>query len=165
MICLITGGERSGKSNYAQRRPLSSSVRPVYLATAKRWDQDFENRIGRHQSERNNRSINIEEENLIAKPIEGHLILPDCVTLWLSNIFSEFKGNVDEPLAFSKEELAKAFNRDVNWIVVTNEIGMGVHATNETGRKFVELQGWVNQYIAERANEVFLNGLANSTIG
>jgi adenosylcobinamide kinase/adenosylcobinamide-phosphate guanylyltransferase len=156
MICLITGGERSGKSSYAQRKALALNERPVYLATARRWDKDFENRIQRHQSERDDRWNNIEEENFIGKPIEGQVILLDCITLWLSNIFSDLKGNVTESLAFSKEELSKAFNRDTNWVIVTNEIGMGVHATTETGRKFVELQGWVNQFIAEKADEVFL---------
>ncbi|MEX2233752.1 MAG: bifunctional adenosylcobinamide kinase/adenosylcobinamide-phosphate guanylyltransferase [Cyclobacteriaceae bacterium] len=156
MICLITGGERSGKSNYAQQRALSLSERPVYLATARRWDQDFENRIHRHQSERDNRWINLEEEKFIGKPIEGKVILLDCITLWLSNMFSDLKGNVDESLGFSKQELTRAFNHDVDWIVVTNEIGMGVHAATESGRKFVELQGWVNQFVAQRADEVFL---------
>lgn len=157
MIYLITGGERSGKSKYAQQTALKRTTKPVYLATARRWDKDFENRISRHQTERDERWTTLEEETFISKATSaGNVIVMDCVTLWLTNIFSDCKGQVDESLAFAKEELTKAFNTNVDWIIVTNEIGMGVHAATETGRKFVELQGWINQYIAEKADTVFL---------
>lgn len=156
MIHMITGGERSGKSKYAQQIAISLSEKPIYLATARRWDDDFVNRIQRHQHERDDRWITIEEEKHLSKVNYGQVIVLDCITLWLSNIFSDLKGLVNESLTFAKEELAKAFQYDCHWIIVTNEIGMGVHASTEAGRKFVELQGWVNQFIAEKADEVFL---------
>lgn len=156
MICLITGGERSGKSKYAQDKALMLTQRPVYLATARRWDNDFSNRIDRHQKERDERWTTIEEEKHISKISGGEVIVLDCITLWLSNVFSDTKSNVSESLAFAKEELSRAFLMKCHWILVTNEIGMGVHASTEAGRKFVELQGWTNQFIAARADEVFL---------
>lgn len=156
MIYLITGGERSGKSRYAQQTALTLTQSPLYLATARRWDSDFENRIARHQNERDERWATIEEEKYISTVrVDGKVVVMDCVTLWLSNIFSDFKGQVNESLAFAKDELSKVFARPDDWIIVSNEIGMGVHATTETGRKFVELQGWTNQYIAENADKVF----------
>jgi len=156
MVCLITGGERSGKSKYAQDKALILTQRPAYLATARKWDDDFAIRIDRHRKERDERWTTIEEEKYISKVSGGEVIVLDCITLWLSNIFSDTKGNVSESLAFAKEELAKAFQMKCHWIFVTNEIGMGVHASTEAGRKFVELQGWTNQFIAAQADEVFL---------
>lgn len=153
---MITGGERSGKSRYAQEVALKLTPRPVYLATARRWDRDFENRIYRHQQERDNRWTTIEEEIFISKVSAEKVVVLDCITLWLSNIFADRNGQVDKSIEFAKEELTKAWEKDHTWIIITNEIGMGVHAATETGRKFVELQGWVNQSIAEKADNVFL---------
>ena len=48
-IHLITGGERSGKSTYAESEALRLSPHPVYLATARIWDEEFRQRILRHQ--------------------------------------------------------------------------------------------------------------------
>ena len=61
-IILITGGARSGKSRYAQQLALSFSDNPVYVATAKVWDDDFEQRVKRHQNERDGRWTNFEEQ-------------------------------------------------------------------------------------------------------
>jgi adenosylcobinamide kinase/adenosylcobinamide-phosphate guanylyltransferase len=155
MIYFITGGERSGKSSYAQKLALQLSNHPVYLATARKWDGDFEKRIARHQAERDDRWTNVEEEKHVSQvAIENKVVVMDCVTLWLTNLFIDSKSNVEESLHFARTELAKAFQQDRTWIIISNEIGMGVHATTETGRKFVELQGWINQHIAERADEV-----------
>jgi adenosylcobinamide kinase/adenosylcobinamide-phosphate guanylyltransferase len=157
MIYFITGGERSGKSSYAQSLALALKNTPIYLATAKKWDDDFEKRIARHKSERDERWTNIEEEKYIAKAeLAGNVVVLDCITLWLTNIFMDTKYDVDGSLTFAKEELGKAFELKCTWIIISNEIGMGVHAATETGRKFVELQGWVNQFIATKADEVTL---------
>jgi adenosylcobinamide kinase/adenosylcobinamide-phosphate guanylyltransferase len=157
MIYFITGGERSGKSRYAQQLALRISDTPVYLATARRWDKDFEKRIRRHVSERDERWTNIEEEvELHNAAPKNAVVVIDCVTLWLTNIFADHKGHVDESLAKSRcvfDELCKI---DTTLIVISNEIGMGVHASTESGRKFVELQGWMNQHIAAAADQVIL---------
>jgi len=157
MIYFITGGERSGKSRFAQQLALDMTQNPTYLATARHWDQDFEKRIKHHQQERDDRWINIEEEIRIGDVVtKSSVILLDCVTLWLTNIFSDRNYEVESSLTFAKVELAKAFSLEKNWIVVSNEIGMGVHATTDIGRKFVELQGWINQHIAKHADDVYL---------
>lgn len=156
MIYLITGGERSGKSRQAQKLALSLSNTPLYLATARRWDKDFENRINRHKNERDDRWTTIEEEKHISSIPEGNVVVLDCITLWLTNYFTDAKSNLDEALTLASEELSKALSLNNHWIIVTNEIGMGVHASSEAGRKFVELQGFINQAIAEKADQVFL---------
>lgn len=157
MIYFITGGERSGKSRFAQQLALEMSEHPVYLATARRWDSDFEKRIALHQQDRDKRWINIEEEIKISEvKTDSKIIVLDCITLWLTNIFSDNAYALEKSLDVAKTELDKAFSLTKEWIVISNEIGMGVHAQTEIGRKFVELQGWTNQYIATRADKVYL---------
>lgn len=157
MIYFITGGERSGKSGFAQKLALQQSDTPTYLATARKWDKDFESRIARHQAERDHRWTNVESELVIASAVlDGDVIVLDCITLWLTNIFTDTNHDVEKSLTIAKEELEKAFAKKSTWIIISNEIGMGVHAATELGRKFVELQGWTNQYIAAAADQVYL---------
>ncbi|HEX3385365.1 MAG TPA: bifunctional adenosylcobinamide kinase/adenosylcobinamide-phosphate guanylyltransferase [Mucilaginibacter sp.] len=154
MIYYITGGARSGKSSYAQQLALGLSDNPVYLATARKWDSDFEERIKRHQEDRDERWENIEEEKSPSKlGLRGRVIVLDCVTLWLSNFFADTKYNVEETLRLIKTEFDKLAEIDATWIIISNEIGMGMHADTEIGRKFSDLQGWINQHIARRADK------------
>ncbi len=157
MIHLITGGERSGKSRYSSQLALTISSCPIYLATARVWDKDFAARINRHQQERDSRWRNIEEEKNIGKlELIGETIVMDCVTLWLTNFYVDTKQDIERCLTDAKTELLALNEKNNKLIVITNEIGMGVHATTESGRKFVELQGWMNQWIAEQADVVTL---------
>lgn len=157
MIYLITGGERSGKSKYAQQLALKLSPKPVYIATARKWDEDFQKRIQRHQNERDSRWTSIEEEKHLSKiDLNKKVVVIDCVTLWLTNFYLDTKNNVDESLKQAGEEFNKLSKMDCTLIIITNEIGMGVHADTEVGRKFVELQGWMNQHIAAKADKVTL---------
>lgn len=158
MIYLITGGERSGKSSYAQNLALQLSDAPIYVATARKWDSDFQNRIDRHQLERDERWTNIEKEKHLSEiNFSGKVALIDCVTLWLTNFFVDNKNDVTLSLEEAKKEFLSITNQEnATLIIVTNEIGMGVHAATEIGRKFTELQGWMNQFLASNADEVVL---------
>jgi len=158
MIYLITGGERSGKSSYAQNLALQLSDSPIYVATARKWDADFQNRIDRHQQERDERWTNIEEEKYLSKiDFTQKVALIDCVTLWLTNFFTDHQYDVNLSLEEAKKEfLSIANQKNATLIIVTNEIGMGVHAETHIGRKFTELQGWMNQFLASNADEVVL---------
>lgn len=158
MIYLITGGERSGKSSYAQNLALQLSNSPIYVATARKWDADFQNRIDRHQQERDERWTNIEEEKYLSKiDFTEKVALIDCVTLWLTNFFTDNQYDVNLSLKEAKKEfLSIANHKTATLIIVTNEIGMGVHAETHIGRKFTELQGWMNQFLASNADEVVL---------
>src|SRR5687767_2133857 len=134
MIYFITGGERSGKSKYAQQLALELSDNPVYIATARVWDKGFEERVKRHKDERDGRWINIEEEKQLAKIDLGNKVaVIDCVTLWLTNFYIDTKHNVDESLKQAEEEFRKLASIDCKLIVISNEIGMGVHAASEMG--------------------------------
>lgn len=156
-IILVTGGARSGKSRYAQSLALEFCTNPVYVATAKVWDEDFEQRVKRHQNERDERWTNIEEQRKVSDlSIDNRVAVIDCVTLWLTNFFIDAKNNIDEALVLFKKEIDRLTKKPGTFIIITNEIGMGVHAASETGRKFTDLQGWANQYAATVANKVVL---------
>ncbi|MEO1049551.1 MAG: bifunctional adenosylcobinamide kinase/adenosylcobinamide-phosphate guanylyltransferase [Bacteroidota bacterium] len=155
-IYYISGGERSGKSSYAERLALSLSDNPVYLATARIWDNDFAERVARHQHDRDGRWKNVEEEIALSTAISpGEVVLIDCVTLWLTNIFMAHKSDRDQSFTAAKEELEKLWPIDSKLIFVSNEIGMGLHADSKMGRDFVELQGWTNQLIARKSDEAY----------
>lgn len=154
-LVFITGGARSGKSSYAQELALQLSNDPVYLATARHWDDDFEKRIQRHQAERDERWTSIEEEKHISSlPLSGKVVVMDCVTLWLTNFFTDNKYDIDTSLQQGKQEIDKLNTTDNTFIIISNELGMGMHAETEIGRKFTDLQGWMNQYIAQKAEKV-----------
>jgi len=156
-ITLITGGTRSGKSSFAQKLAENASPSPVYLATARTWDDDFRQRIERHQADRGSQWINIEEEKQLSKcNVEGQTVLLDCITLWLTNFFYDNRFDADRTLEEAKTEWDRFMRKNMNLIVVSNELGMGIHPIEESARKFAELQGWMNQYIARHADEVFL---------
>lgn len=156
-IILITGGQRSGKSKKAEELALSLSDNPVYLATAHIWDEEFQERVRRHQERRGPQWTNIEEErNLSLHNMKGRVVVIDCVTLWLTNFFFANDSDVDKSLEEAKTEFDKFTAPDATYIFVTNEIGLGGVSENAIQRKFSDLQGWMNQYIAEKADEVIL---------
>lgn len=156
-ITFITGGARSGKSRFAQQMAETQSPNPVYLATARVWDEDFRRRIERHQNDRGPHWTNIEEEKqLSACLVDRQTVLLDCITLWLTNIFFDTNFDMERSLEEAKAEWNRFVQKEMNLIVVSNELGMGVHPLEESARKFADLQGWMNQYIASQASEVFL---------
>ena len=156
-VTFITGGQRSGKSSYAMKLAEQGSDNPIYLATARIWDKDFEGRVDRHKKDRGEQWQTIEEELELSKyDLRNRTVVVDCITLWLTNVFADYKFDVDASLVFAKKEWARFIAADFDLFVVSNEIGMGVHAENEVGRKFADLQGWVNQYIANSADAVQL---------
>jgi adenosylcobinamide kinase/adenosylcobinamide-phosphate guanylyltransferase len=157
MIWYITGGERSGKSSYAQRLALEHSPSPIYLATSRIWDEDFKNRVKRHISDRDERWTTIEEEKHISKlDLTGKVVVMDCVTLWLTNFYTDTKYDHLKSLELAKTEFDLLAKKDFTLVIISNELGMGMHAETEIGRKFTELQGWMNQHIAARADKAVL---------
>lgn len=156
-IVLVTGGQRSGKSGYAQQRALSLSPNPVYLATSRVWDEEHRQRILRHQADRGPEWTNIEEEKFLSTcRLDGRVVVIDCVTLWGTNFYFDNRGDVELSLRQIKEEFARFTRQEAYFIFVTNEIGLGGVSENEVQRKFADLQGWVNQFISSQADEVVL---------
>jgi adenosylcobinamide kinase/adenosylcobinamide-phosphate guanylyltransferase len=162
-IVLITGGQRSGKSEYAERMALSLSDKPVYMATAHVWDEEFRQRVLRHQERRGPQWTNIEEEQLLSRhQLTGRVILIDCLTLWCTNFFfdnsktASEQPTVDEVLRAVKQEFDRLTAQEATFIFVTNEIGLGGVSPDAIQRRFTDLMGWMNQYVASRADEVIL---------
>nr|MBD3622241.1 bifunctional adenosylcobinamide kinase/adenosylcobinamide-phosphate guanylyltransferase [Sunxiuqinia sp.] len=156
-ITFITGGARSGKSSFAQRLAEDQSEKPIYLATARIWDEDFAQRVKRHQDDRNERWQTVEEEKELSKhDFSGEIVLLDCITLWLTNYFHDSGYQLNNTLDAAKAEWKKLVEQEMDLIVVSNELGMGVHPENEMARKFADLQGWMNQFIAAQADTVYL---------
>ena len=162
-IILITGGQRSGKSQYAELLALSLTDRPVYVATAHVWDEEFRQRVRKHQERRGPQWTNIEEERLLSRhTLTGRVALIDCLTLWCTNFFFDSsKSDAEQPTAEEvfravKSEFDRFISQDATFIFVTNEIGSGGVSPDAVQRRFTDLMGWTNQYVASQADEVIL---------
>ena len=162
-IILITGGQRSGKSMYAEKLALSLSAHPVYIATAHIWDDEFRERVDIHKQRRSSQWRNIEEEKWLSRhDINECVAVIDCITLWCTNFFfdhslsEEQQPVVDEALHLIKKEFDQFTNQNAAFIFVTNEIGSGGVSESKIQRMFTDLEGWMNQYIASKADEVIL---------
>jgi adenosylcobinamide kinase (EC 2.7.1.156) len=156
-IIFITGGQRSGKSSFAQGLAESYSARPCYLATARIWDDEFKQRIERHQRDRGEMWQTIEVEKRIGDvKMEGEAILLDCITLWLTIYTATTTLMLNFRLKRTKREWNKFTSQESTLIVVSNEIGMSLHGADKCSRDFTDLQGWMNQHIAKSADKVIL---------
>lgn len=157
-IILITGGQRSGKSAFSEAKALELSESPVYLATAHVMDDEFRERVKIHQNRRGPQWSTVEEEiHLSRHDMTGKTVVIDCVTMWITNVFFSHGEDVGQSLEILKKEFSEFTSRPGNYIFVTNEIGSGVIGATALERKFTDLQGWFNQFIASNANEVYLS--------
>ncbi|HEV8247822.1 MAG TPA: bifunctional adenosylcobinamide kinase/adenosylcobinamide-phosphate guanylyltransferase [Polyangiaceae bacterium] len=155
MLTLILGGARSGKSSFAARLALSLSPSPVYVATAQVGDEDFAARVRRHQADRGPEWTTIEEPRALGSlELEGRVVVVDCATLWLSNFFGDFAQDIEKTLGAANSELDLLLARNNRYFIVSNEVGLSLHAQTEIGRRFVDLQGFFNQELARRARTV-----------
>lgn len=160
-IILITGGQRTGKSTYAEQLALSLSPNPIYMATAHVWDQEFAQRVKCHQQRRGPEWTTIEEERQLSRhDVSGRVVLTDCLTLWATN-YIPTTDNADLPdtdavLKQLQSEFDRFTSQDATFIFVTNEIGMGGTSANALQRRFTDLLGWLNQYVAARADVVIM---------
>lgn len=156
-IVLVTGGQRSGKSRYAEELALQSAADPVYVATARVFDNEFRERVKRHRERRGPEWTNIEEPKFLGRfDFTGRTVLVDCVTLWCTNFFFDLGESADAAREAIEREFEALTTHDATYIFVTNEIGSGGVADNAMQRRFTDLQGAVNQYIAARADRVVL---------
>jgi adenosylcobinamide kinase/adenosylcobinamide-phosphate guanylyltransferase len=162
-IILITGGQRSGKSSYAQKLALSLSHNPIYIATSAVWDDEHRQRIERHQQDRGQEWTTVEEQKEIQTiQVTGRVVVIDCITLWATNFFMENNGTINTTLEQLKERFTQFTTQDAIFIFVTNEIGLGGIATNNLQRHFTDVVGWFNQHVAQVADEVvwMVSGIA-----
>jgi len=158
-IIFITGGARSGKSQFAQAIAQNFSGPKVYLATAQALDEEMAIRIRRHRENRPPDWQTLEEPWGIARVIEEKgglfsLILLDCVTLWISNLM--MAGWSEEKILEEADRLLRICRRtECSLILVGNEVGMGIVPDNPSARNFRDLSGLIQQKIAGEADEVY----------
>jgi adenosylcobinamide kinase / adenosylcobinamide-phosphate guanylyltransferase len=154
-ITFILGGARSGKSRRAQSLAEQVSPSRLYLATAEARDEEMTERIRRHRNDRGAGWQTLEEPLELAGALQKHaepgqVILVDCLTLWLSNLFEAQRSVVNETALLCRT--LKAASGDV--ILVSNEIGLGLVPDNALSRSFRDDQGRLNQAVAEAADVV-----------
>jgi adenosylcobinamide kinase / adenosylcobinamide-phosphate guanylyltransferase len=156
-ITLVLGGARSGKSRHAQALALALAARPIYVATSRVWDADHAARIQQHRRERGPEWQTLECELELAAlgpELQGRVAVIDCVTLWLTNFFSDMGNDVTRSLERARAQIDQLAKLDATLVIVSNELGQGLHAPTEVGRKFTDLQGLVNQHVAACADNV-----------
>ena len=164
-VILVTGGCRSGKSEFAERLALSCSKVRRYIATCPVCDEEMAGRVRRHRERRRADGWEtIEEpcelsEVLRQSPPES-VVLVDCLTLWISNLMvrAEERGDVfDESAAEQESRRLERTLSDVRATVifVLNEVGMGVVPENALARRFRDCSGRCGQVIAGFADEVY----------
>jgi len=158
-IILITGGARSGKSTYAEKRAAALGSRRLYVATAEAKDEEMAQRISEHKNRRGGDWATIEEplelaEALFARRGQIDCALVDCLTLWLGNLLLQHDGKYAEEKVNELVEILTGL--DFHLVLVTNEVGWGIVPDNLLARQFRDLAGWANQQIAAAAHEVVL---------
>ncbi len=156
---LVTGGCRSGKSGFALKKADElNPQKKIFIATCRPLDNEMEERVSRHQKERDGKWQTIEEPLLLEEAIRENstpetLILVDCITLWLTNLLMENDDlNFLEQQAISLAKVLKQVKGEI--ILVTNEVGAGIVPENRLARVFRDAAGFANQRIAESVDSV-----------
>lgn len=153
MKVLYFGGQKCGKSSLAEKRALelSSGKKPYYIATYDKSynDEEMQDRIKKHQNQRLEKFITIEEaHDFISKIEAGNTYLVDCLSMWILN---EIKK--DEKVLL--EYLKKLETIDANIVFVLNDVSSGIIPFDKETRKFVDLTGIVGQKIVSLCDEVY----------
>jgi len=157
MKTLVLGGARSGKSHYAQQLAEQTGKQIVYIATATAGDNEMKLRIEQHQRQRPASWTIVEEPLKLADVIKkyvdnGHCILVDCLTLWLSNCMATEKAGAIEQQLDNLVETVNSINTDL--IMVSNEVGQGIVPMGELSRQFVDESGRMHQKLAQVCEHV-----------
>ncbi len=164
---LILGGARSGKSHFAQELALKSDQPVLFVATATAGDEEMHQRIEQHKKNRPATWKTLEVTTHLGNQILPNLggvqsVVVDCITLLVNNIFQQYREDADASL-FDKavvteiNELIHCIDRaNVNFIIVSNEVGLGLVPADRISRLYRDLLGKANQMLAKRVDEVYL---------
>ncbi len=173
-LILILGGARSGKSRFAQQLAEKLGKKVLFVATGQPLDDEMASRIEEHRKKRpqNWRTLEIDikvGQKLRERIADVDVVLLDCVTLLVSNILtkegeesschcerSEAISETEKRVIDEIEELIECINKHESiFIVVSNEVGLGLVPDNKLGRVYRDLLGKANQLLAQHADEVY----------
>jgi adenosylcobinamide kinase/adenosylcobinamide-phosphate guanylyltransferase len=170
-IILLLGGARSGKSFYAQELAKTLSDKVLFVATAAAGDDDMRLRIKKHQQSRPANWRTLEAETRLGRAIERNLqdaklVIIDCITLLVGNLFLRYDEKefeqidaavLEKQVEVEITQLQKCLNESqASFIIVSNEVGLGIVPANRMGRLYRDILGRVNQKLAQNADEVYL---------
>lgn len=165
-LTLILGGARSGKSSYAEAQAATTAGAVLYVATAEAWDDEMRARIAAHRSQRPTHWRTVEAPRQTGAAIAAALtpdvtcVVVDCITLLASNVvlaLPEGASDDDATAALMTEIdalLAVRAQSDADWLVVSNEVGLGIVPVYPLGRVFRDALGRANQRLAAAADRV-----------
>ena len=167
-LTLVLGGARSGKSSFAERLASQLSHDVLYIATAQALDQEMSARIKKHRGARPDHWRTLEipsgiHDKLKSSQVDAEVIILDCLTLLVSNILMSLpdtQENPDENLATLRVEseltalMSTIRGTEAHWIIVSNEVGMGLVPPYPLGRLYRDQLGWANKFIANAADQV-----------
>jgi adenosylcobinamide kinase/adenosylcobinamide-phosphate guanylyltransferase len=166
-ITLISGGARSGKSRMAQEMALKASGKVLFVATAEAGDDEMKERIEVHKKSRPSYWTTLEITTGIGRGISENIgdvktVIIDCITLLVNNIFEQDEvglnaARLEKAVMTEIEELLECINRsDARFIIVTNEVGLGLVPPDKASRLYRDYLGRANQMLAARADKVYL---------
>lgn len=164
-ITLILGGARSGKSSYAQTLAQETGKSVTFIATAQALDDEMSTRIQKHRVERPAEWETLEipfDLATCAGQIKSEVVILDCITLFITNLMMQYVKDdlVDEAPFMAAvhreidELLAALQGQEQNWLIVSNEVGLGLVPPYQMGRVYRDAIGWANQRLAREADVV-----------
>lgn len=171
-IILVTGGARSGKSNFAENLCRNRNNSTAYIATSIAFDDEMKNRVKKHQEVRPKNWNTYEIYRDIYKiindiSIKHQTVILDCVTLLVNNLMFNYDVDIDkanqeeinELELYIKSQANKLIEEikktDLYFVFVTNELGMGIVPANKLSRVYSDIAGRINQQIALSSDEVY----------
>lgn len=161
MIIFVTGGARSGKSDFVQEMAETLEGKPLFLATAEALDEEMRERIRKHKEKRGDQWDTLEEPLDLGNAIRSgsksyRTILVDCLTVWLSNLLIEYQDE-DEIISEMMDDFFSSMDDcEETLIVVSNEVGLGIVPENRLARVYRDKLGFLNQRMARRADQVYI---------
>lgn len=153
-VTLVLGGVSSGKSHLAEALCVQTGLPRLYIATARSWDAEMDQKIADHIAMRGADWTTIEAPLDVGQALKqakaGQVVLLDCATMWLTNLMMD-KMDIDA----ATHTLCTALTRcPAQVVIVSNELGLGGVADNKMARQFQRMQGKLNQRLAALADTV-----------
>ena len=171
-IILVTGGARSGKSNFAEKLCFDRNNNTAYIATSIPFDDEMKDRVKKHQESRPKEWKTYEIYKDIYSIVEEldkthDTVIMDCVTLMVNNLMFTYGIEVDEATSkelnelenYIKDQITKLLEAvkqtNLYFVIVTNEVGMGIVPENKLSRIYGDFVGRANQLISKYSDEVY----------